>query len=80
MTNIEEETIYNLTFYKGNINNIKYILVKSGVGKVNATNTLSGWKIQTKGHLTILNLILTQIILKHKTKIQTKHKILILKH
>jgi len=39
MTNVEEEKIYNLTFYKGNINNTKYILVKSGVGKVNAART-----------------------------------------
>jgi len=39
MINIEEETIYNLTFYKGNISHAKYILVKSGVGKVNATRT-----------------------------------------
>ncbi len=39
MSNIEEETIYNLTFYKGNIKSTKYILVKSGVGKVNASRT-----------------------------------------
>ena len=39
MINVEEETIYNLIFYKGNINKAKYILVKSGVGKVNAART-----------------------------------------
>lgn len=39
MTNVEEETIYNLIIYKGTINNVKYILVKSGVGKVNAART-----------------------------------------
>lgn len=39
MINIEEEKIYNLTFYKGKINNTKCILVKCGVGKVNATRT-----------------------------------------
>ena len=39
MTKIEEEKIYNLTFYKGYINNKKAILVKCGVGKVNATRT-----------------------------------------
>ena len=31
-----EFRIFELTFYKGNINNINYILVESGVGKVNA--------------------------------------------
>jgi len=39
MNNIEEESIYGLIFYKGNINNTKYIIVKSGVGKVNAART-----------------------------------------
>lgn len=36
MRSIEEIKVYNLTLFKGEINNKKYILVRSGVGKVNA--------------------------------------------
>ena len=39
MKNIEELEIYNLKIFKGEINNKKYILVRSGVGKVNAART-----------------------------------------
>ena len=39
MNNIEELDIFNLNFYKGCISNKKYILVKAGVGKVNAART-----------------------------------------
>jgi len=39
MINVEEEKIYNLTFYKGKINSTRYVLVKSGVGKVNSART-----------------------------------------
>lgn len=39
MTNIIEEHIYELKFYKGEISNIECIVVKSGVGKVNAART-----------------------------------------
>ena len=36
MHSIEEIKVYNLTLFKGEINNKKYVLVRSGVGKVNA--------------------------------------------
>ena len=39
MESIEESTIYDLKIFKGEINNKKYILVRSGVGKVNAART-----------------------------------------
>lgn len=39
MTEIEEEQIYNLNFIKGKIKEKKCILVKSGIGKVNAART-----------------------------------------
>ena len=39
MEDINEIKIYNLTFYKGIINNKNYIVVKCGVGKVNAART-----------------------------------------
>jgi len=39
MSNIEEIHIYNLTIYKGIISNKKYILVRAGIGKVNAART-----------------------------------------
>ena len=40
MENIEETTIYDLKIFKGEINNKKYALVRSGVGKVNAARTV----------------------------------------
>lgn len=36
MTNVEEETISKITFYKGEINNNPCVLAQCGVGKVNA--------------------------------------------
>ena len=39
MKNVDEVKIYNLTFYRGIINNNNYIVVKCGVGKVNAART-----------------------------------------
>ena len=39
MNGIEEIKLYDLTIFKGEINNKKYILVRSGVGKVNAART-----------------------------------------
>ena len=39
MKNVNEIKIYNLTFYTGIINNKNYIVVKCGVGKVNAART-----------------------------------------
>ena len=39
MKEIQKETIYELEFYKGIINNKKYILVKCGIGKVNSART-----------------------------------------
>lgn len=39
MKNIKEKNIFNLTFYIGSIENNKCILVKCGVGKVNAART-----------------------------------------
>lgn len=39
MENINKMQIYNLTFYKGVINKKNYIVVKCGVGKVNAART-----------------------------------------
>lgn len=39
MKNINQLKIYNLTFYMGIINNKNYIVVKCGVGKVNAART-----------------------------------------
>lgn len=39
MNNIEQIKIYNLIFFKGDINSTNYILVKCGVGKVNAART-----------------------------------------
>lgn len=39
MTDIQIEQVYNLRFLKGNIRGKKCILVKSGIGKVNAART-----------------------------------------
>lgn len=39
MKNVNETKLYNLTFYTGIINNKNYIVVKCGVGKVNAART-----------------------------------------
>lgn len=39
MKNVEEIKIYNLEIFKGEIGNRKYILARSGVGKVNAART-----------------------------------------
>lgn len=39
MKNVNEIKIYNLTFHTGIINNKNYIVVKCGVGKVNAART-----------------------------------------
>ncbi len=39
MTEIEEKEVYELTFFKGKINNKNIVLVESGVGKVNAART-----------------------------------------
>lgn len=39
MINIEEVDIYNLKFLKGEIDNKQYVIVRSGVGKVNAART-----------------------------------------
>lgn len=39
MNNVIEETIFDITFYKGYINNVDAVLVKSGIGKVNAART-----------------------------------------
>ena len=39
MINVEEINIYDLTFYKGILNNKKCLLVKCGIGKVNAART-----------------------------------------
>lgn len=39
MDNVEKENIYNLEILKGDINNKKYLVVRSGVGKVNAART-----------------------------------------
>lgn len=39
MSELEKETIYDLDFYKGKINNNNYILAQCGVGKVNAART-----------------------------------------
>ena len=39
MNDIEEINIFNLNIYKGTISNKTYILVKAGVGKVNAART-----------------------------------------
>lgn len=39
MHSIEEIKLYDLTIFKGEINNKEYILVRSGVGKVNAART-----------------------------------------
>lgn len=39
MTEIEEKKVYELTFFKGKINNKNVVLVESGVGKVNAART-----------------------------------------
>lgn len=39
MEESEKITIFNLDFYKGKINGKKYVLVKCGVGKVNAART-----------------------------------------
>ena len=36
MTNVEEQQIYELTFFKGRINEKGVILVEAGIGKVNA--------------------------------------------
>lgn len=40
MINIEEIVIYDLKIFKGEINDKKYIVVRSGVGKVNAARTV----------------------------------------
>lgn len=39
MNNIKEETVYNLVFTLGNIENKECVLVECGVGKVNAART-----------------------------------------
>ena len=39
MNSIKESKLYNLDFYEGNINNKAYVLVKCGIGKVNAART-----------------------------------------
>ena len=39
MDNVEEKDIYNLKIFKGEINNNKCLVVRSGVGKVNAART-----------------------------------------
>ena len=39
MSNLKEKDILNLKFFDGKIGNQKIILVKSGVGKVNAART-----------------------------------------
>ena len=39
MKNIEEEKIYELTFFKGIINTTEIVLVETGVGKVNSART-----------------------------------------
>ena len=39
MKNIKEIDIFNLKFYEGKIENQKIVLVKCGVGKVNAART-----------------------------------------
>ena len=39
MINIKETEIYDLKIFKGEINSKKYIVVRSGVGKVNAART-----------------------------------------
>lgn len=39
MNNVQENTIYELKFYEGTINNKNIVLVESGVGKVNAART-----------------------------------------
>ena len=39
MIEIKKVKIFNLDFYKGKINNKNYVLVKCGVGKVNAART-----------------------------------------
>ena len=40
MNGIQEKKIYNLVFYEGIINNKEYVLVKCGIGKVNAARTV----------------------------------------
>ena len=40
MKNVQEKKIYNLVFYEGIINNKEYVLVKCGIGKVNAARTV----------------------------------------
>lgn len=39
MQDVEKNTVYELEFLKGIINNKKYILVKCGIGKVNSART-----------------------------------------
>ena len=39
MDNCIEEKIYNLTFYKGNIRDKECVIVRCGIGKVNASRT-----------------------------------------
>lgn len=39
MFELKKEVIYDLNFYKGEINNKNYVLVQCGVGKVNAART-----------------------------------------
>ena len=39
MDEIEQKEIYNITFIEGKIENNQVIIVKSGVGKVNAART-----------------------------------------
>ena len=36
MTDLENETLYNLNFYKGKIQGKNCVVVESGIGKVNA--------------------------------------------
>ena len=40
MKSIKEKKIYNLVFYEGIINSKEYVLVKCGIGKVNAARTV----------------------------------------
>lgn len=39
MTNIQNKKIFNLIFNEGNINSKEYVVVKCGIGKVNAART-----------------------------------------
>lgn len=39
IANIEKKQLRDLTYYQGDINNKEYIIIKSGIGKVNAART-----------------------------------------